>query len=284
MTVDASSKRPSSVHCLLVPRLLLLLLLCGCSAINPAAQIHVRGTDLHGLPPWRDNTGQPDVYPIGDAVDVYRAALDLFFVDGTQSPSPLMVEAAPATPSNGGPCPAVVGEEFWQHKSKIDMATMLDYGRFSPQRPRIIPFSYRIPIVLLSPGDVARLRAEGHTRLVERHLMNYVPEMDLPSELERDYPGVWGRLRLTRVGFNRPHNEALVQAVFKCGVMCDSDEILFLKKIGNQWTVVERIPNDAEGYAPTGAMRYRGPAGRIPAESQILVSSAGDPNAAARTE
>jgi len=34
---------------------------------------------MHGLPPWRDTTGEPDVYPIGDAVDVYRAVLDQVF-------------------------------------------------------------------------------------------------------------------------------------------------------------------------------------------------------------
>jgi hypothetical protein len=217
-------------------------------------------------------------------VDVYRTVLDLFFVDGDESPSIIVMQDTAEPPSNGGPCPAVVCEQVWQHKSKIDMATMLDYARFSPKRPRLIPFGYRIPIVFLSSTEEVRMRAEGQARLVERHLMNYVPEMDLLSEFDRKYPGAWGRLRLSRVGFNPQHTEALIQASFMCGIVCNSHEILFLKKSEKHWTVVERIPNSSEGSQPWGGMRYRGPAGRIPAESEILVSSAGDPNAAARTE
>jgi len=263
---------------------LVLLVFSGCPAIKPPTQTQVRVPDLHGLPPWRDTTGQPSVYPSGDAVDVYRTVLDLFFVDGDESPSIIVMQDTAEPPSNGGPCPAVVCEQVWQHKSKIDMATMLDYARFSPKRPRLIPFGYRIPIVFLSSTEEVRMRAEGQARLVERHLMNYVPEMDLLSEFDRKYPGAWGRLRLSRVGFNPQHTEALIQASFMCGIMCDSHEILFLKKIDKAWTVVERIPNSSEGFQPWGGMRYRGPAGRIPAESEILVSSAGDPNAAARID
>jgi hypothetical protein len=282
MTVDEYSKRPFSLRCVLAPGLLLLIL-WGCSAIKPGTPNQVRGPDLHGLPPWRDTTGEPDVYPIGDAVDVYRAVLDLLFVDGDESPSIIVMLDTAETPSNGGPCPAVVCDQVWQHKSKIDIATMLGYARFSPKRPRIIPFAYRIPIVLLSSGDEARMRAEGLARLEQSHQYRGIPSQELVSEYERNYPGAWGRLRLTRVGFNPSHSEALVQASFMCGLFCDSDEILFLKKIDTHWTVVERIPNSSEGSEPSGAMRYRGPAGRIPAESEILVSSAGDPNAAART-
>jgi hypothetical protein len=282
MTVDEYSKRPFFPRSLLMAALLLLVF-SGCSAIKPP-QTRVRATDLHGLPPWRDTTGEPDVYPIGDAVDVYRAVLDLLFVDGDESPSIIVMLDTAETPSNGGPCPAVVCDPVWQHKSKIDMATMLGYSRFSPKRPRIIPFAYRIPIVFLSSGDEARMRTEGLARLEQSHQYRGIPSQELVSEYERKYPGAWGRLRLTRVGFNPAHSEALVQASFMCGLFCDSDEIIFLKKIDTHWTVVERIPNSSEGSDPSGKMRYRGPAGRIPAESEILVSSAGDPNAAARTE
>jgi hypothetical protein len=283
MTVDGGSRRPFRASYTLARRIFVSLFLLACSGINPATHPQVPAPDLHGLPPWRDTTGEPDVYPIGDAVDVYRAVLDLLFVDGNESPTVIVILDTAETPSNGGPCP-VACSRIWQHKSKIDTATMLGYARFSPKRPRMIPFAYRIPIVFVSRRDEARMRTEGLARLEESHQYKGIPEQELVSEYERRYPGAWGRLRLTRVGFNHLHTEALVQASFMCGLMCDSDEILFLKKIANQWTVVERIPNSSEGFAPTGAMRYRGPAGRIPAESEILVYSAGDPNAAARTE
>jgi hypothetical protein len=283
MTVDDYSKRPFSVRCLSVAGLLLMVL-WGCPAIKPATQTQVGARDLHGLPPWRDTTGESGVYPFGDAVDVYRTVLDLFFVDGDESPSIIVIEDTAQPPNNGGPCPMDVCDQDWPHKARIDKATMLGYARFSPKRPRLIPFDYRIPIVFLSSTEQARMRAEGQARLLKQHLMNYVPEMDLLTEFDRKYPGAWGRLRLSRVGFNPPHTEALIQASFMCGIMCNSDEVLFLKKIGKRWTVIERIPNSSEGSSPWGGMRYRGPAGRIPAESEILVSSAGDPNAAARTE
>jgi hypothetical protein len=273
MTVDDSSKRPFLVRYLSVSGLLLLILF-GCPAVNTGTQSQVQTSA--GMPPWRDTTGVPGVYPIGEAVDVYRTVLDLFFVDGDESPSIIVMQDTAEPPSGGGPCPADVCEQVWPHKSKIDKATMLDFARFSPKRPRMIPFGYRIPVVFLSFADEARMRAEGQARLVASHPSNYVPEMDLLSEFDRKYPGAWGRLRLSRVGFNPPHTEALIQASFMCGIMCNSHEILFLRKIDGQWTVIERIPNSTEGFLPWGGMRYRGPAGRIPTESEILVSSAGD--------
>jgi hypothetical protein len=267
----------------LMRRSLLALILFASSAIAAVAEAQVRAPDPRGRPPWADTTGESGVYPIGDAVDVYHAVLDLFFVDGDESPSIIVMHDTAESRSNGGPCP-IACERTWPHKSKIDTATILAFARLSPKRPRIIPFGYRIPIVFVSWDDEIRMRAEGRARLEQNRQGNYVEGLELVSEYERRYPGAWGRLRLTRVGFNRAHREALVQASFMCGVQCGSDEILFLKKINNQWTVIERIPNDAEGFQPSSRMRYRGPAGRIPPESEILVSLARDPKAAARTE
>jgi len=42
--------------------------------------------DPRGRPPWVDTTGESGVYPIGDAVGVYRAVFDLLFVDGAERP------------------------------------------------------------------------------------------------------------------------------------------------------------------------------------------------------
>src|SRR3979490_1148364 len=84
MTVDDSSKRPFLMRRLSLPALLLVVL-CGCAG-SPISQTGVQSSRPTGMPPWRDTTGVPGVYPFGDAVDVYHSVLDLFFVDGSESP------------------------------------------------------------------------------------------------------------------------------------------------------------------------------------------------------
>jgi hypothetical protein len=252
------------------------------SSIAVVADAQVRTPDPRGRPPWADTAGESGVYPIGDAVDVYRTVLDLFFVDGDESPSIIVLHDTAETRSNGGPCPYGC-EQPWPHKSKIDTATILAFARLSPKRPRIIPFGYKIPIAFVSWEGENRLRAEGRARFARNNQVNYPQGLELTSEYQREYPGLWGRLRLTKVGFNPSHTEALMQASFLCGVMCWSDEVIFLRKIENNWVVIERIPNDADGLQPTGTMRYRGPAGSNPNESEVLASSAIVP-AALRSE
>jgi hypothetical protein len=94
--------------------------------------------------------------------------------------------------------------------------------------------------------------------------------MELWVEIARKYPGAWGFATLTKVGFNKSHTEALVQINHSCGAVCGSSEILFLKRTNANWTVVERIPSYAEAYLSRGALRYRGPAGTNPSESELI--------------
>ncbi len=284
VTVDDSSRRPFQVSCPLMRRILLPLLLVASSAIQFSAESQVPTTpDRRGRPPWADTTGESSIYPIGDAVDVYRTVLDLFFADGDESPGIIVMHDTAEGRHNGGPCP-IACEQPWPHKSKIDTATVLAFARLSPKRPRIIPFGYRIPIEFSSWEEDERMRAVVRARLEKERRTNYPESFEFASEFARRYPGAWGKLDLTKVGFNRAHNEALVQASFTCGGQCYSDEILFLRKIDNRWTVVERIPNDADGTVPSAGMRYRGPAGSSPAESEMLASSAATSNAGTRTE
>jgi len=283
MTIDDLFDQALPVgHALMRPFIVLSLLVAS-SLLGAVASAQATRPDPARRPPWADTAGESSIYPVGDAVDVYRAVLDLLFTDGNESPSVIVMHDTAEGHSNG-PCP-VACVQPWPHKSKIDTATILAFARGSPKRPRIVPFGYRIPLVLVSWAENSRMYEEARARLIATHREGYPEELEVASAFARKYPGAWGRLLLTKVGFNRSHDEALVQASFRCGVMCSSDETLFLRKIRGQWGVVERIPNTAEGMLPTNGMRYRGPAGSIPSESEVLAPSPGMPSeAAARAE
>jgi hypothetical protein len=169
----------------------------------------------------------------------------------------------------------------------MDTATVLAFARFSRKRPGIRPFGYPIPIVFISYDDVHRMDADGR-ELLASHPM----PVDLPSrtsglwaELRRKYPGAWGVTILSKVGFNKRHTEALVQAHQWCSDDCRVHETLFLRPTKGRWRVVERIPEQVEpGWSPDG--RYLGPLGKTPNESEIVpVDRPGVPTeATARTD
>jgi len=243
------------------------------SAIALPANAQVPAPDGCSPPIVADTTGGSGVYPNGDAADVYRTVLDLFFVDGDESPGIIVMHDRAENPSEltqycGSDC------HSWTHKSKIDFAAIAAFRQHSRERPRIIPFGYRIPIVFMSYDDQARMAAQGCAH-IERPTPTRPAGIDpFLSELTRRYPGAWGTLLLTKVGFNPSGNEALVEARFSCGETCFSVEILFLRKIDRQWMVIERIPiyGDVPGMWFRG-LRYRGPAGSKSAESELLVPS-----------
>ena len=59
-----------------------------------------------------------------------------------------------------------------------------------------------------------------------------------------------------------------------CGEQCRSNEIIFLKRFGDDWRVIERIPDYAEAMQTSGNLRYRGPAGERAEQSQIVAVDA----------
>src|SRR6266480_940848 len=262
---------------LLMRRVLLLLTVLASASIAGHAAAQVQ-PDPRGRPPWADTTGESGVYPIGDASGVYRAVLDLLFVDGAERPR-IIVMHDTAEVRGGGPCP-IACDRKWPHKSKIDTATVLAFARLSPKRPKIVPFGYPIPIAFLSYEGYNRLRNTVRLRLQRAGRTSYPEAPEFAAEFARAYPGTWGHLTLTKVGFNKAHAEALVQARVWCGDQCSSDEILFLRRIAGRWAVVERIPNDAEGTIASAGMRYRGPAGDNPTASEIVLSPGGNPRRA----
>lgn len=225
-----------------------------------------------------DTTAASGIYPIGDAVDVYRAALDLLYIDGKQRPSVIVVHDT-AEPPGSGACP-IACKEGWAHKSRIDTSTILAFALLTPKRLRIQPFPYPVPIVLVSYNDRERMRHEGLRYLAQLNLSPSYPEIEERIGFTRQFPGAWGRAEFSKVGFNTRRTEALVQVRHWCGEQCASAEVLFLRKVGDKWRVIERIPANAESYQsaerypdrlpPRGNLRYRGPAGKTPGESELV--------------
>ena len=226
------------------------------------------------LYPWIDTTGESAVYPVGDAVDVYKAALDLLYKDGVARPS-IIVMHDTAEPGGDRPCPIAACNRAWPHKSKMDTSTILGFARMSPKRPGIRNFGYDIPVAFVSYKDRERLRADGIEYMAEHKIYNNLPGAEERYGLAIKFPGAWGVTELTKVGFNTRHTEALVQIRHWCGETCGSTETLFLKRIAGRWRVIERIPHYAEAQA-RGGMRYRGPAGESPAQSEIVADENGN--------
>ena len=220
-----------------------------------------------------DTTGESNVYPIGDAVGVYRAVLDLLYVDGKEHP-PVVVLWDTTQRHGSGPCPFETCKEPWLHKSKMDTATVLAFGRLSPKRPRIIDFGYRIPIARVSENTFHQITNDGYAYLADRPPEKVGPIESFWAGFRRKYPRAWGYAALSKVGFNPQHTEALVAAFQICGEQCRSNEIIFLKRFGDDWRVIERIPDYAEAMQTSGNLRYRGPAGERAEQSQIVAVDA----------
>jgi len=244
-----------------------LLLLASSLAIGAGAQTRPRNA-----PPSRaDSIGESRVYPIGDAVGVYNAVLDLLYIDGKERPS-LIVLWDTAARQSGGPCPSPCKQK-WLHKSKIDTATILAYAQ--PARsPRIIDFGYKIRIAPVSQDAFERLAQEGYGYLADRPPDRVGRSDAFWAGFRRKYPQAWGYAMLSKVGFNPRHTEALIGVFQVCGENCRSFESIFLKHYGKKWRVIERIPEYAEAYQTAGNGRYRGPAGERQDQSQIVAIDA----------
>jgi hypothetical protein len=284
MTVQFSSKRPRAAICtrqLQRRALVFLLLLASCLPIGSRAVAQRR--PYTGPPPWADTTGESDVYPTGDGIGVYTAVLDLLYVDGKERP-PYIVLWDTAQRQSGGPCP-VPCTGGWAHKSRIDTATLLGFARQSPKRPRIVDFGYRIPIVRISQDEFERIRHDGYGLLADSPPEKAGPVEAFWAGFRRKYPRAWGYAMLGKAGFNPQHTEALIGVFQVCGESCRSFETIFLKRVGKEWRIIERIPEYAEAWQTGGNLRYRGPAGERQDQSQIVaIDAAGTPPRAESNE
>ncbi|MEO8910010.1 MAG: hypothetical protein ABI408_07255 [Gemmatimonadaceae bacterium] len=220
-----------------------------------------------------DTSAESPIYPVGDAIPVYRAVLDLLYLDGNQRP-PIIVmhDSVVGRMGSTGPCPFTkCVESSWYHKSKMDTATVMSFARLNRRQPLIREFGYPIPIVFISFDDVQRMEADGQEFMAAHPQPKYANQYrGFWIEFHHKYPRAWGVTYITKVGFNPRHTEALVQLRQWCGDECRSDEILFLQQTAGRWRVVERIPSESQTGQPFGDVRYVGPTGSNPKESEII--------------
>jgi hypothetical protein len=215
-------------------------------------------------------------YPFGDAVDVYRAALDLLYKEGSSRPGVIVLRDS-AILRYGGPCPQC--PRLGPHKARIDTSTIEGFASIPPVKPRTRRFAYDVPIALLTNADLDQMRraAQVYDSIHSRHYSPRPGEIDngYDREFLRRYPGAWGWLDLSIVGFNKPHTEALLEVREFCGIGCHSIEIAFFRKTSGKWQPIERIPREIT--YERSSFRYLGPASNSSAQSELLVDQLGAP-------
>ena len=273
MTVDIVSKQPWAVlPSFQLGRLALvsLLLVASPPFLGSIAEAQRQPSSERPIP--ADTTGESNVYPIGDAVGVYRAVMDLLYVDGKERPSVIVLWDTAQSHWQSGQ---------WSHKSTIDTATILAFRQRSYKRPRIIDFGYRIPIVRISQNGFEKIRNDGYAYLADRPPEKVGPIESFWAGFRGKYPKAWGYAMISKVGFNPQHTEALVTVFQMCGEQCRSNETVFLKRFGKDWKVIERIPDYTDAMQTSGNLRYRGPGGERPDQSQVVAmdSSGSQPRA-----
>jgi len=235
------------------------------------------------------NRGMHPTFPSGDTAAVYRAALDLLYIDGNDKASVAVIYEFVGLPRAGGPCPRCRRIAPWVHQSAIDTSTIeafgdlvlppgLPLGGIERDRHFYLPnfrqFGYTIPLVFLSADQQEEMSRAGAA-----YDSAHPPPPDgsgedpFFGELARRYPGVWGSAGFSAVAFNRAHTEALLGIRQNCGTFCRSYEVVFFRKLRGRWTPIERVPSDVEAMWAAGTMRYRGPLAT--GQSQLLVDKTG---------
>jgi hypothetical protein len=265
MITPGSIVRPKSRRCLLA------LLLA-------VASVACRPKDYGSLTPGPRGIVETPVadYPFGDAVDVYRAALDLLYRSGPSRPSMIVIRDS-AILRYGGPCAKC--PPFGPHKSRIDTSSIEGFASIPPVKPRIRKFSYALPIALLTNTELAEMWTAGHV-YDSIHAHDHSPHPGEPSngydrEFLRHYPGAWGSVDFSLVGFNTTHSEALLEIHESCGAACYSLETVFFRKVSGVWQPIERIPRQVS--YEHNLFPYLGPAGDTATRSQLLVDPLGAP-------
>jgi hypothetical protein len=213
-------------------------------------------------------------YPFGDAVDVYRAALDLLYVDGEERPSIIVMYDSAFAARVGAPCPQC--PRSGPHKALIDTSTVEGFEAIPRVQPRLRQFGYKVPIVFYSNQEFVEMWSAGRAYDSTHSRRPTEPQEGFDDEFRRRYPGAWGWAAFSLVGFNQAHTEALLEIRAFCGGGCHSIEVVFFKKVQGRWQPIERLPREVQVLNRL-SFPYRGPIAQGPGQSEMVVDQRGDP-------
>jgi len=175
---------------------------------------------------------------------VYRAVLDsLYSFDGQRPRTIVFTDRfhPPYTP-------------FPAHTVPIDSA-MLRKNAFLEMVPA--PLDTRLPsrlaIVRLSRDSIDGLEKVG--AVLDKEYQTGDP---LWLAFSKRQPSAWGMLSLSRIAFNLRRTEALVYSNHRCGANCENGDTWHLRRTGQRWRIVERIPRQKAGAFEIEPLRYLG--------------------------
>jgi hypothetical protein len=214
-------------------------------------------------------------YPFGDAVEVYRAALDLLYTDGGERPRIIAMYDSVFARAVGAQCPKC--PRFGPHKARIDTSTIEGFATLPPVQPRLRNFGYKVPITFLSSQESAEMWRAGQAYDAAHPARPGEMPDGMDREFLRRYPGAWGSIAFSLVGFDRAHTEALLEIRQGCGAGCYSDEVVFFRKEEGGWRPIERVPRQVHTTSVHNDLHYRGPTGENPSQSELLVDEQGTP-------
>jgi len=115
-------------------------------------------------------------------------------------------------------------------ESKIGLApsTVDDFWRQNARPKQLRPqFDISNRYALVSPADLKAIFSQPSCR-------------DSWASFNSRYPHAAGLTRLSAVGFDAEHRQALVLIALTCGSLCGSADCLFLVKDNNYWSLVRK--------------------------------------------
>jgi hypothetical protein len=221
-----------------------------------------------GMKPGDYLTKERD-YPSGDTADVFRTVLDTLYSPAGEK-APLVVLYGETLPRMVGcaklPCPLLSPKPA----APLDIKTLESFRQATMSRRNIRGFDYHVPIKLVTQEDQRSIVEQGRAMLAK-----YSPEDPFWFALTERFPGAWGMALLSSAGMNPARTEAVVEVTHHCGRDCRSQELMILRKAGERWQVVERIPEAADstdmGQLP---LRFRGVGARMPGRNRRFAAKA----------
>lgn len=187
--------------------------------------------------------GAPAAYPSGDAVDVYRAAIEEIVYRPTPAANTIVV--VDHIMRGGWHRGDESLREIWHRRAletPIDsalLADMIAVNETSVQlRPDFLPNGR---VGLISEEQIETLRKRGDS--VER-APRIAPRRDYVGfwvVFYNAYPAARGLIRLSRVGFNRSHTKAAIEYNIGCGGLCGLGGFILFKKTSAGWMVTKNV-------------------------------------------